>query len=85
MMKTKLLVMLCGLCVTGLANAECPSSMNKDELMKCQNIEKSGANYQEWQMKQKEMAGDSTISPITGKDVRETAPAAGTEKAKPAK
>ncbi|HEY9050668.1 MAG TPA: hypothetical protein VIQ03_03930 [Gammaproteobacteria bacterium] len=88
MMKTNLFVILCGLFVTtGIANAECPSSMNKDELTKCQGIEKSGVNYQEWQMKQKEMAGDSTISPITGKDVRDAAPAAGKEKtdSKPAK
>lgn len=83
MMKTKLLVMLCGLCVTGIANAECPGSLSKQELSKCQEIEKSGANYQEWKMKQKEMAGESTVSPITGKDVSTVAPAAGKEKADP--
>ncbi len=85
MMKTKILIMLCGLCVTGFANAECPSSLGKAEMSKCQEIEKSGANYQEWQMQQKEMADDSTISPITGKDVKTVAPAAGQEKTKSAK
>lgn len=80
-MKTNILVMLCGLCVTGIANAECPSSLNKEELSKCQGIEKSGVNYQDWQKKQKEMASDSAISPMTGQDVRTVAPAAGKETA----
>jgi hypothetical protein len=77
MMKTTMLVMLCGLFASGLANAECPSNLMKDELVKCQSIEKSGITYQEWQDAQKEVADQSTISPITGKDVSTVAPAAG--------
>jgi hypothetical protein len=79
MMKSKIIVMLCGLFLTGLANAECPTNLAKDELVKCQSIEKTGVTYQEWQDIQKEMAEKSTISPVTGKDVRSTAPAAGNE------
>ncbi|MCW9013872.1 MAG: hypothetical protein OQL06_08820 [Gammaproteobacteria bacterium] len=79
-MKTNLMVILCGLFVTGLANAECPASLGKMDMAKCQQIEKSGANYQEWQMQQKEMANDATKSPITGKDITTIAPAAGASK-----
>ena len=80
-MKTKMLMILCGLIVSGLANAECPSTMNKDELITCQKIEKSGANYQQWLTEQADLADESTTSPITGKDIKEIAPAAGKEKA----
>ena len=77
MMKTKIIVMLCGLFVTGLANAECPASLDKNELIKCQEIEKTGANYQKWQETQKEVADKAKMSPITGEDVTKIAPAAG--------
>ena len=76
-MKLNTLLIICGLTVTGLANAECPSSLNKDDMAKCQEIEKTGITYQAWQKTQTEMAGKSTISPITGKDVKTVAPAAG--------
>ena len=79
-MKSNLLIILCGLCVTGLANAECPSNLSSEELVKCQGIEKSGTNYQQWKEAQKDMADQSTISPITGKDIRSMSPAAGKAK-----
>lgn len=66
-MKSNMIILLCGLFVTGLANAECPSSLNKEELIKCQSNEKT----------KQEMANDSTTSPITGKDIKTVAPAAG--------
>lgn len=79
MMKTKIiLVMLSGVFVTGIANAECPASLDKNELIKCQAIEKKGANYQKWLETRKELAEKSKISPITGEDVTTVAPAAGT-------
>jgi len=80
MMKLNIVIMLCGLFVTGLANAECPSSLSKAELAQCKDIESSGINYQQWKKDHKEMAEDSTKSPITGEDVRKVAPAAGSEK-----
>lgn len=86
MMKTKIIVMLCGLFVTGIANAECPASLDKNELIKCQDIEKTGANYQQWQKTQMEGADQAKISPITGEDVTKIAPAAGKAvESKPAK
>lgn len=80
MMKFNTIAIVCGLFVTGVANAECPSSLPKQEMMKCQEIEKSGANYQQWKMKHKGMAEDSTKSPMTGQDVQSVKPAAGGEK-----
>lgn len=79
-MKSNILMILCGLLVTGLANAECTSNMGKAELAKCQGIEKAGINYQEWKKNQTEMASESTISPITGKDIKSVSPAAGNAK-----
>lgn len=76
-MNSKIILIACGLFVTGLANAECPASLDKNELAKCQTIEKTGANYQEWQQNQKEMAKKEKTSPITGEDVTTIAPAAG--------
>lgn len=75
MMKLKLTAILCGLFITGMAQADCTSNMDKAEMLKCQEIEKAGANYQEW-MENQEMAEQSTTSPITGKDVKTMAPAA---------
>lgn len=77
MMKTKLIVVLSGLLVTGLANAECPSSMSKAEMMKCRDIEKSGVNYQQWKKDHQAMSDETSKSPITGEDVRKISPAAG--------
>ena len=75
-MKLNMTMIVCGLLVTGLANAECPSTLNKDELIKCQGIEKTGANYQDW-LKESAMSDDATTSPITGQDIKAIAPAAG--------
>lgn len=77
-MKIKIFAVLCGLLVAGLANAECPSSMSEAEMMKCQEIEKSGASYQEYMSQE---STESTKSPITGEDVTKMAPAAGGDKA----
>lgn len=76
-MKLNMTILLCGLFATGLANAECPASMDKNEFIKCQGIEKTGANYQEW-LKESAMTDDATTSPITGQDIKSIAPAAGT-------
>jgi hypothetical protein len=83
MMKANILLVLGCLCTAGLANAECPSNLANDELVKCQGIEDSGINYQEWLKNQREMADESTISPVTGQDVRSVSPAAGAEEDKP--
>ena len=77
-----MIVLLCGLLSTGFAYAECPANMGETELNKCQEIEKSGVKYQEWKKSHGDMAADSTISPITGKDVKTITPAAGMGKDK---
>ena len=76
-MKLKTLIILSGLFITGLANAECPSSLSKKDITKCQSLEKAGANYQKWIKQKAVMSGKSTVSPITGDDVTSIAPAAG--------
>lgn len=81
-MKAKMIILVSSLFVTGYAYAECPSSMSKEESIKCNKIEKSGMNYQEWKMSQGNLANESAKSPITGKDIRTMAPAAGQEKSK---
>jgi len=83
MMKSKMIVLLCGLLSTGFVYAECPANMSETELIKCNKIEKSGMSYQDWKKSQGNLADDSTISPITGKDVRSITPAAGMEKDRP--
>ena len=77
-MKSKLFALLCGLVVTGLANAECPSSLNKEELIQCQKNEQN-------QEEKSVTETDSTISPITGEDVKAIEPSAGKEQAKATK
>lgn len=76
MMKLRLLSLATALLITGVANAECPSNLDKMEMKKCQEMEKSGISWQQ-HMKQMEMKAESSKSPITGKDVTEMAPAAG--------
>ena len=80
MMKLSTIAILCGLLVTGMVHAECPSSLSKSEMMQCKDIEKSGVNYQQWKKDHKEMADESMKSPITGEDVTTVAPAAGGKK-----
>ncbi len=75
-MKAKILVLLCGVFVAGLASAECPTNLSEAEYADCMDIESSGINYQEYIQNQNDMAEDSTISPTTGEDVRDIAPAA---------
>ena len=77
MKKYKITAILCGLFLTGLANAECDSTLNKEELIKCQNQEVMDAK--------ENTAKASTISPITGKDVTKVAPAAGKAETKKTK
>lgn len=81
MMKLRLLSLASALLITGVANAECPSNLEKMEMKKCQEMEKSGVSWQE-HTKQLEMQAESTESPITGKDVTEMAPAAGDKTSK---
>lgn len=81
MMKLRLLFIASALLIAGVANAECPSNLEKMEMKKCQEMEKSGVNWQE-HMKQMEMQADSKKSPITGKDVTEMEPAAGDKTAR---
>lgn len=76
MMKLRLLSLASALLIAGVANAECPSNLEKMEMKKCQEMEKSGISWQEHK-KQMEMNAESSKSPITGKDVTEMAPAAG--------
>jgi len=76
MMKLRLLSIASALLIAGAANAECPSNLEKMEMKKCQEMEKSGISWQE-HMEQMEMQADSKKSPITGKDVTEMEPAAG--------
>lgn len=83
-MKSKTIVLVSSLLVSGFAYAECPSSMSQEESIKCNEIEKSGQNYQNWKSSQENLANESTKSPITGKDVRSMTPAAGNEKSMPA-
>jgi hypothetical protein len=76
MMKLRLLSIASALLIAGAANAECPSNLEKMEMKKCQEMEKSGISWQE-HMKQMKMNTESSKSPITGKDVTEMEPAAG--------
>ncbi len=76
MMKLRLLSLASALLITGVANAECPSNLEKMEMKKCQEMEQSGVSWQE-HTKQMEMQAESNKSPITGKDVTEMEPAAG--------
>lgn len=76
MMKLRLLSIASALLIAGVANAECPSNLEKMEMKKCQEMEKSGISWQE-HMKQMEMNTESSKSPITGKDITEMEPAAG--------
>ncbi len=80
-MKLRLLTLASALFITGVANAECPSNLDKMEMKKCQEMEKSGVSWQE-HMKQMDMHAESNKSPITGKDVTEMAPAAGDKTSK---
>lgn len=80
-MKSNIIAIMCGLFVTGMAYADCPSSLNKQEMAKCQQVEKTGMNYQEWKKEQENMAKSDTKSPITGEDVTKIAPAAGEDSA----
>lgn len=81
MMKFKLLVGVCVFFVSGAAIAECPDHLNAEKTVECLTIEGSGANYQDWLAKfnttETEMVVASTISPITGSDVRNIKPASG--------
>jgi|GEM_PF-2559555 len=78
-MKLRLLTLASALLITGVANAECPSNLEKMEMKKCQEMETTGVSWQE-HMKQMQMnAAESSKSPITGKDVTKMAPAAGDE------
>jgi hypothetical protein len=83
-MKLKLLISLGVFSVAGLANANCPEDLNAEMMSECMTIERSGVNYQD-HLNSSNPTGtsekaSSTISPITGADVRTMQPASGTEK-----
>lgn len=80
MMKLRLLTLATALLITGAANAECPSNLQKMEMKKCQEMEKTGVSWQEHTKQMEMQASESNKSPITGEDVTKIAPAAGGEK-----
>ena len=83
-MKIEILTGLCAFCISGVVFAGCPDSLNAEKMAECITVEGSGADYQDWQKNEyqynletsSEVA--STVSPITGTDVRTLEPAAGT-------
>lgn len=83
-MKIEILTGLCAFCISGVAFAGCPDSLNAENMAECITVEGSGANYQDWQKNEYQhnletsSAVASTVSPITGTDVRTLEPAAGT-------
>jgi len=81
-MKSNIIALVCGLFVTGLVNAateDCPASLSKEELIKCQKeAEKHHKHMTD------SSQSDSAVSPITGKNVKSMSPAAG-QKAKSSK
>ena len=80
-MYIKYLLVLCGLALSNLAFADCPSNLKAEKIAECITIEGAGENYQDWS--KKFYASNSLpktkpeISPITGKDIRTMKPAAG--------
>jgi len=84
MNKYKISSSLCAFFISSSAFAVCPDSLNAEKMVECITVEGSGADYQDWQKNEylinldtsKEVA--STVSPITGTDVRTLKPAAGT-------
>jgi len=80
-MKQKLFISLCVFSVSGVAYANCPDSLNSEKMAECITIEGSGTNYQDWLADFNNGASSettvSTISPITGTDVRTIQPASG--------
>ncbi len=80
-MKQKLLISLCVLSVSGVAYANCPDSLNAEKMMECITVEGWEDNYQDWLADFNNGALPettvSTISPITGTDVRTIQPASG--------
>lgn len=65
-----------------IAYAYCPDNLDQEKMTECIMIEGSGANYQDWlahfHSKDNINYEQSTVSPITGKDIVEIKPAAGT-------
>jgi hypothetical protein len=48
-MKIKILTGMCAFILSGIAFADCPSSLNAEKTMECITVEGSGENYQDWQ------------------------------------
>lgn len=71
---------------SGFCYSDCPSSLDAESTVQCITIEGAGQNYQEWKQSfNKSIAiseKNSTVSPVTGKDIREVKPAAGTNSKK---
>lgn len=70
------------LATSTIAYAYCPDNLNQAKMTECIMIEGSGANYQDWlahyNSKDNINYEQSTVSPITGKDILKIKPAAGT-------
>ena len=80
-MNIKYIAGLFSVIFSGLCYADCPSNLDAESTVQCITIEGAGQNYQEWKRDfNKSMLiseTNSTVSPITGKDIREVKPAAG--------
>ena len=53
-MKIIILTGMCAFFLSGAALAECPSDLNTENMVECITVEGSGANYQDWQMNERE-------------------------------
>jgi len=83
-MKNKTAWVLGAFLMSGVVYAECPDNLKAEQMVECLTIEGAGANYQDWlaDFSQPDAGVESSgaISPITGKDIRATQPAAGGQK-----
>ncbi len=82
-MKLKLIISLCVFSASGVAYANCPDHLNAEMMAECITVEGWEANYQDWladfnnSASSESTVSESTISPITGTDIRTIQPAGG--------
>ncbi len=48
-MKIKILTSLCAFFISGVTFANCPSSLNAEQMSECITVEVSSSDYQDWQ------------------------------------
>jgi hypothetical protein len=48
-MKIKILTGMCAFILSGIAVADCPSSLNTEKMVECITVGGAGENYQDWQ------------------------------------